>query len=311
MFTPVSTRLVALATCILLADILFAQTPAESYTIISYPAMPDSYAMLDKKVDETSGLIYFENVVWTFNDSQGKPQLYGINKPDGKINKTITLMKSTNIDWEDITQDEDYIYIGDFGNNAGNRKDLKIYKIKKDQTDQSNNIELEASIISFEFADQKVFDENHRKHDYDCESIINFDDRLILFSKNWKNGRTRMYSVSKEPGSYKIEKQSSFDVDGLITGADFNKENKKLVMVGYKEGKNFIFIFKDFDGNTLGNNLVYRINLNKLVEAQCEGICFIDNKTVLISTEKTNKFKQQIFSLDLNKILQYAGFEYD
>ena len=43
----------------------------------------------------------------------------------------LSVNKEENVDWEDITQDETHIYIADFGNNNGNRTDLKIYKILK------------------------------------------------------------------------------------------------------------------------------------------------------------------------------------
>ena len=36
-----------------------------------------------------------------------------------------------NTDWEEISQDKDFIYIGDIGNNSGNRDDLKIYRAGK------------------------------------------------------------------------------------------------------------------------------------------------------------------------------------
>jgi sugar lactone lactonase YvrE len=41
-------------------------------------------------------------------------------------------LQNTNIDWEDITKDKDgNLYVGDFGNNDNERKDLCIYKIDK------------------------------------------------------------------------------------------------------------------------------------------------------------------------------------
>jgi hypothetical protein len=48
--------------------------------------------------------------------------------------------------------DENSIYIGDVGNNIGNRIDLKIYKIAID--DYHNNDTVVAEIINFEYADQ-------------------------------------------------------------------------------------------------------------------------------------------------------------
>jgi len=290
---------------------LFSQPKPESYTIIQYPGMPEGFVTLNKKMNETSGLIFFDNSAWTFNDSGGKPEIYRVNPDDGKIAQKLIIENADNKDWEDITQDDDYIYIGDFGNNAGNRKDLKIYKVKKDQLDDGKNITVSAEIISFKYTDQKSFTVNYRKHDFDCESVISYKDRLLLFSKNWENGKTKMYSLSKAPGDYTISTKSGFDVNGLITGADYCEENNKLVFIGYENYENFIYLFQDFNGDILGTEEVYRINIIKLKNAQSEGICFFDKNTILISTEKTDHFEQQIFKLNVDQVFQYSGLEYD
>ncbi|WP_240743145.1 hypothetical protein, partial [Ilyomonas limi] len=87
---------------------------------------------LNTKLNETSGLLWWNNQVWTHNDSGGEPALYAVDSSTGKIIRKVTVSNATNIDWEDLAQDDNYIYIGDFGNNAqGNRNDLKIYKVKK------------------------------------------------------------------------------------------------------------------------------------------------------------------------------------
>ena len=86
---------------------------------------------LPENVLESSGLIYYNNRLITHNDSGNSPQLYELDSLGSQIFRTITINNATNIDWEDITQDDTYIYVGDFGNNSGNRQDLRIYRIKK------------------------------------------------------------------------------------------------------------------------------------------------------------------------------------
>ena len=39
--------------------------------------------------------------------------------------------KVENSDWEEISQDDGYIYLGDFGNNTGDRTDLHILRVEK------------------------------------------------------------------------------------------------------------------------------------------------------------------------------------
>jgi hypothetical protein len=223
---------------------LSAQQLNEGYTIIQYPAVPAEYSPLHKKVGETSGLIYYEKHIWTFNDSGGKPEIYKIDKETGKIIRTVILENAENHDWEDITQDEKYIYIGDFGNNKGNRTDLKIYKISKKQiASKKNRIKVTAEILEFSYNDQTSYEIRNRNNDFDCESMVSFGDSLIIFTKNWVNGQTRMYKLPKTPGRYELDKVSSFNIDGLATGADFNKDNNVLLIIGYKDRIPFIWYF--------------------------------------------------------------------
>ncbi len=122
---------------------------SEGYTIIHYPAIPSEYSPLHNKVEETSGVIYFRKYIWTFNDSGGKPEIYKIDKETGKVIQTVRIENAENHDWEDITQDKKYIYVGDFGNNLGNRQNLKIYKIKKKPIALKKKTKVTAEIIEF------------------------------------------------------------------------------------------------------------------------------------------------------------------
>ena len=85
--------------------------------------------LLDDLVNENSGLIFLNNNLITFNDSGGNNSLYEIDIVNGEVIRTVDIINATNYDWEDITTDFTLIYIGDFGNNYGNRQDLLIYKI--------------------------------------------------------------------------------------------------------------------------------------------------------------------------------------
>lgn len=86
---------------------------------------------LPDQVKETSGLLFFKGKIITHNDSGDSANLYELDSLNGNLLRTINITNATNVDWEDIAEDNTHIYIGDFGNNNGNRTDLKIYKILK------------------------------------------------------------------------------------------------------------------------------------------------------------------------------------
>ena len=76
---------------------------------------------LPAALSETSGLIYYNGLFWTHNDSGGEPKIYGIDTLKGKIIQTIHL-NASHKDWEDIAQDDDYIFIGDFGSSFSDQE---------------------------------------------------------------------------------------------------------------------------------------------------------------------------------------------
>jgi len=204
---------------LILPLLAFASVGDDFYRTIVFQNIPEKICDLSKKVNETSGIIYFDEALWTFNDSGGKPEIYRIDAKSGKVNRTVVIGNAKNNDWEDITMDDEYIYIGELGNNWGNRKGLVIYKISQKDI-ISGKSEVEAELIQFSYTDQISFEIRNRKHNFDCESVISYEDSLILFSKNWEDHNTRMYKLPKKAGTYELSPLDSFSAGGLITGAD-------------------------------------------------------------------------------------------
>ena len=299
--------LLAIFSLLISPCLMLAQQLSEMYTIVEYPAVPAKFCDLEETMKETSGIIFSAGNVWTINDSGGEAEIYKIDKVTGLVNQKVILLNGSNIDWEDITEDENFIYVGDFGNNDGNRKDLKVFKIAKKDLSNKKKIEVNAGIIEFSFKDQQSFEENKRNHNFDCESIISFGDSLILFSKNWEDRKTRMYRMSKTPGQYQTQPIEVFDADGMVTGADYNATLKKLVLIGYKDYMPFIFLINDFDGETLKGKEIYRFNLFKMKDSQAEGIAWSTGETVLFSTEQTKTYMQQVFEFDFQKVFKIMG----
>ncbi len=286
---------------------LYSQQTTELYTIVEFPAMPAKYCDLEEDMKETSGIIYFGGSVWTINDSGGEPEIYKIDKTTGTVIQKVIILNGSNRDWEDITQDDDFIYVGDFGNNNGNRADLKIFKVPKSEITGKKKVEVNAEIIGLSYNDQKSFSESKHHHNFDCESLISFGDSLIIFSKNWADGKTRMYKMPKIPGQYQLDPLDTFDADGLVTGADYNKDSKKLVLIGYKNRLPFIYYFSNFTGRKFDSDQVYRFNLNKMKDSQTEGIAWLNDETIIFSTEQTKSFSQQVFELNFQSVFKLIG----
>lgn len=258
---------------------------------------------LNDSINETSGLIYWRESYWTHNDSEGGAVIYRLDQRKGHIIQRVSVSNAENIDWEDITQDERFIYIGDFGNNLGSRKDLVIYRIDKSAIPSEENISLEAERIAFSYGDQVDFEVRNRKNDHDCESMISFGDSLYLFSKNWVSHTSRLYALPKVPGRYTIFPLDEFNTDGLITGAAIDAARNEMVLCGYRNYVPFVWVMNDFRYNDFFGGNKRRIDFIKLAGAQTEGVTETSEHIYIISSEKTAVNKAKLFKLDLRNIL--------
>ena len=122
---------------------------------------------LPESLNEISGMLVWKELYWGFNDSGGDAVLFGFNK-NGEIQCEVELDIAENRDWESITQDDDYLYVGDFGNNSGNRHDLCIYKISKNAISSASKQKVNAQKIEFEYAAQKQFNFAMNTTPFDC-----------------------------------------------------------------------------------------------------------------------------------------------
>lgn len=202
-------------------------------------------------LDETSGLLFYNNTLITHTDSGGKAELYEINATTGAITRTVDITNATNVDWEDIAQDAAYIYIGDIGNNSGNRTDLKIYKISKADYNTSDG-KVTAEIISYSYADQLDFTPSPNMTNWDAEGLISYGDRLLIFTKNWVDLKTNVYAIPKTSGTHSAVLVSSYNTNGLITGADSSPGEKVIYLIGYSTSEApFMYTIHDIPENSL------------------------------------------------------------
>lgn len=252
-----------------------------TYDITTY-ALQD-VVTLPGALAEISGIEHFESGLWAHNDAGNTDEIFRIDSLTGEILQTVIIATADNIDWEDFAEDEQYLYLGDFGNNNGNRMDLHIYKISK--ADLNMNV-VNAEIIEFSYSDQVDFSENPNNNDFDCEAMIYHDGNLHLFSKNWLDNRTKHYILPTTPGEHTAMLVESFDVEGLITGADIS-ENGAVVLVGYTEvSTTFMWLLFDYQNSDFFSGNKRKIALGTaFTDGQIEGVTFRASGYGYISSE--------------------------
>ncbi len=259
---------------------------------------------LDVVLAENSGLIYWNDNLWTQNDS-GDTNLYELDPSNGSIVASVSLDPLLNEDWEEISQDEDYVYVGDFGNNAnGNRTDLKIIRVSKASI-QAGTPQMD--IINFAYEDQTDFTpQGPNNTDYDCEAFIITDSSIFLFTKEWVSNETRLYKLPKTPGTYQALLQDGFDVNGLITGAVYKSDEGIIALSGYSTIlQPFVFLLYDYTGEVFFGGNKRKLGVS-LPFHQVEGITTADGLNYYISNERfdTTGTIQQLHTLDLTPYLE-------
>lgn len=260
--------------------------------------------VLSDSLNETSGLIEWENHLYTHNDDTDL-NLYRLDK-NGTILKKILLKGIKNNDCEDLAHDENYIYLGDFGNNAkGNRTDLIIYKIAKDSLFENPQIET----ITFSYSNQTDFSKKDKNStDFDCEAMIATENKLLLFSKQWNSKQTTVYRLPKSIGNHTAEILDTFNVNGLITGATYYSEKNLIALCGYsKKLKPFIYLISDLKNLDFAKANQRKIKL-KLPFHQVEAISTTNGVDFYLTNERFSRkiigtIEQQLhrFSLDFFK----------
>lgn len=76
--------------------------------------------------------------LWSHNDSGDEPVLYAV-RPDGSLLGAMDVAGAEHEDWEDIASGRcdgaTCLYIGDFGDNEGERADASIYRVREPEPD--------------------------------------------------------------------------------------------------------------------------------------------------------------------------------
>lgn len=277
-------KLLSLIFC-LVSIVLYSQVEKNILDLSEYPEKN----ILSPQIKETSALEFYNDFLYTCNDSGGEAEIYKLSTLDGKIVETIKIKGVKNVDWEELARKGDTLFIGDFGNNLGIRKDLTIYQVVL-PTNATNFKEITiVDQFQFTFEDQRDYEnKGNFKTNFDCEAFIYYKNKLHLFTKRWGDFHTAHYeidltSVSKTKIAKKIE---TFNTECLITGADIHQDT--LYLIGYTKEAAYVWKFYDFKDHNFfnGKSKQTLIGLTAAI-GQTEGIAVTDAK-IYITAEEMN-----------------------
>ncbi|MFN0175398.1 MAG: hypothetical protein ACKVU0_12165 [Saprospiraceae bacterium] len=251
------------------------------------PVEQREVAALPVMLTESSGLEMTPgDIYWSHNDRNGKAELYGFDA-FGLLKTTLKITNASNNDWEDIATDSvGNIYIGDFGNNDNDRRDLVIYKIATPLNGQTTVV-VPAEKIEFNYPEQTEFPPPEKNWHFDTEAMFAFGGWLYLLTKDRSKpfaGKTRLYRLPDASGNYQAEFLAEFFTDkdkakGQITAADLSPDGSVLAVLSNRR----LYLFKDFFGNDYFSGTLEKSDLP--LSRQMEGLVFQDNCTVFLTNE--------------------------
>lgn len=187
-------------------------------------------AQLDSRMQESSGLAWHGDSLWTHNDSGDTARVFQLNLR-GELLREIVIGNAQNVDWESMAHDADYLYVADTGNNANTRSEFSIYRIAWEDLLAG---QADAERISIRYSDHISGD--RMSHNFDAEGLTVWQDELWLFSKNRGDQQSKLYRFPKLPGQYVIEPSQSLPVNALVTAADIHPETGRLVLTLSRRG---------------------------------------------------------------------------
>lgn len=258
----------------------------------------------DLRQEEISGIetINGSPYIWAIEDHGNPNKLYGFNE-DGTTSRDITITNQKNNDWEDIASDDaGNLYIGDFGNNDNDRKDLAIYKVEASALD-TTSAEVSA-VTRFHYPEQKEFPPRKSGRFFDVEAFYEYGGNFYLFTKNRSSrfdGSLSVYKVPNKSGSFPAKKIGELNTCGkfskcAVTGADISPDGKTVVLLAADR----LWLVTGFTTDDFSNARMEIFELGH--ETQKEGICFKDDDTLLIADEKEDNAGGKLYSVSISAL---------
>ncbi|MGV3460471.1 MAG: hypothetical protein ACO1N9_08460 [Flavobacterium sp.] len=262
----------------------------------------DELAALDR--DEVSGIevVAGSPYIWAIEDHGNANILYAFEE-NGNLAKEVTLSGIKNNDWEDLAADRaGNLYIGDFGNNDNERKDLAIYRIEKQKLDSTSV--TTSAVTKFYYTEQKEFPPKKSGRFYDAEAFCEHNGNFYIFTKNRSsgfNGSFIVYKVPNRPGNFPAKKIGELNTCGkyskcAVAGADISPDGKTIVLLAADR----LWLVTGFTEDNFNNAKldVYELGHN----TQKEGVCFKDDDTLLIADEKEDGAGGKLYKLSISAL---------
>jgi hypothetical protein len=197
-------------------------------------------------IKESSGLVASrrnENVFWTHNDSGDGPFIYAFNR-QGKSLGVWRVEGATAQDWEGIAsaahEGQDYLYVGDIGDNQGARSQIVVYRFKEPHISAAAASSTKNKPMHTEEAEALRFRYPDGKHDAEALLVHPNTGDLYVVTKTALGVPTFVYKASaplSTGGTITFSRLAEINVPSvfgsMITGGDISPDGRRVVLCNY------------------------------------------------------------------------------
>ena len=274
-------------------------------------------------LSEVSGMVKsrsYTNTYWVVNDSGNGNRLFAVNNEGNNIIPTFSrfsfygedaeegkeqwegfrVLYAENIDWETMTVDDNYLYVGDVGNNFNNRRDLKVYLLSEiDPTASTQSAVIK--MLPVRYPDQTEFPSIVSPH-FDSEAMFIADGALYFITKH-RNGRggyeagAKLYRLDTdftEQGNELTLVETHSDLLA-VTGAELSPDGQTLAVVSYEA----LWLFgRPGEGDHWLSSNAMRYALDTRTVDQVRTVIWDDDKTLLLTNQRRDLMRINIADLD-------------
>ena len=250
-------------------------------------------------IRESSGLVasrQYPGIFWTHNDSGDIPRIFAITAEGGLVAE-FRVEGALHRDWEDIAADPDgNLYVGDFGNNFNDRRDLRVYRIPEPDPAGGDGVAWADRELPFRYADQRAFPDPKARN-FDAEALFWMDGGLVILTKHRSDTRSQLYRLPAEPlpgGEERVlEPVARLEMGGSrarffgnVSGADLHPEGRLLAVLTYSA----IHLYAAGGAPDTPFREVRRIELRRRRTRQAESIAW-DGDDLLFGNEQGYLFR--------------------
>jgi len=212
---------------------------------------PSSVGVLeDRVIDESSGIVASRTtpgMYWTHNDSGDGPFIYALDDR-GHSRGVWRVTGAAALDWEDIaagpgpTAGTNYLYIGDIGDNGGDRKQITVYRVPEpiiaaaEEGTRKNNAQVTeaAEVLTFRYPDGR--------HNAEALMVHPLTGKIYIITKI-ELGNAGVYEADPAQGSVGVttltrvgELNVPTVFGGMITGGDISPDGLRVALCDYVQG---------------------------------------------------------------------------